>query len=69
MGLRAAQRKLKGKLKAARGQHSLHVREAFSSKNSKEMQNSVKERTDSNSDRREMHVIDEMDKASELNHF
>ncbi len=59
----------KGKLKVAREQHSLRVREVVSSKNSKEMWNSVKEMTNSKSDRREMHVINEMDEANELNHF
>ena len=59
----------KGKLKEAREQHSLSVREAFSTKNSKELWDSVKEITNLNSGKREMHVLDELNKANELNNF
>ena len=63
------QKELKGKLREAREQHSLRVRKAFSNKSSKELWESVKEMTNFNPEKKDMHVQNDLEKANEFNLF
>lgn len=66
--LRAVQKELKMKLKEAREQHSRRIREAFNN-DSKQLWNPMKEARDLNSNKGSMYVLNEREKANELNNF
>lgn len=65
MELRAVQKELKVKLRVVREQHNLQVKEAFSTKNTKQLWDS----RILNTGKREMVVLNELEKANELNNF
>ena len=69
MELKRIQKELNEKLKVAKEQHSTRVREAFSNKSSREMWDSVREMTNMNSGKKDLHALNELEKANELNTF
>ncbi len=67
--LKNTQRELKGKLREAREQHRLWVKEAFLTKDTKKMWDCVKGMTNLKTGNRELYVCNEFERANELNLF
>lgn len=67
--LKTVQKELKWKLKAARDQHSLKIKEAFLAKDTKNMWECIKDMTNLNNKERALSVDNEKERADDLNIF